>query len=143
MKKGFYFRAWHFCVLFVALFALTYIIGGIDLKAPSIHSMAELIELDEDTFPDRIASNTCFVLFHDGESPVNTKMSSNLSRFANECGSKADFYKVNIDECENLGRTFGISGVPSVLILKEGQEMNRIIGIVPVSNLKRVYDKIN
>lgn len=48
----------------------------------------------------------------------------------------ADFYKINVDSEQELAKKFGIKSVPTILILKEGQEIARINGFSNKVTLK-------
>ena len=38
-------------------------------------------------------------------------------------------YKVNIDECENVARSLGIMSIPTMIVFKNGEEQEKIIGL--------------
>ena len=52
-----------------------------------------------------------------------------------EIGAESDgsfaVYKVDIDECEDIAMDFGIMSVPTVVVLKNGVEVERMIGVQP------------
>ncbi|MCC3866986.1 thioredoxin [Terrisporobacter mayombei] len=58
---------------------------------------------------------------------------------AEEMVDKADFYKVDIDESMELAEKFVVSTVPTVIVFKDGKEMDRLVGFIPKNNL---IDKI-
>ncbi|MCC8153231.1 MAG: thioredoxin family protein, partial [Tannerellaceae bacterium] len=69
-------------------------------------------------------------------------MERNLStRLAAE-GINICCYKVNGMACEDICMEHSISGFPSVLILKEGIEVNRILGVTSGRNLRHIYKKV-
>ena len=39
--------------------------------------------------------------------------------------------KVNVDEAENLVHDFKIVNVPTIVVLKDGKEINKLVGVVP------------
>ena len=51
-----------------------------------------------------------------------------------------NFAKLNTDEHPELARSFGIQGIPTLVVLKEGKEVNRIVGFMSKDDLK---DRIN
>lgn len=46
-----------------------------------------------------------------------------------DMGEKVKIYKVDVDESENLARQFGIMSIPTILIYKDGEIVNRHIGL--------------
>ncbi|MFH1173703.1 MAG: thioredoxin [archaeon] len=47
------------------------------------------------------------------------------------------FGKINVDEEPLLAEKFGIRGIPSLVIVKNGKEVDRIVGFAPASLLKQ------
>ncbi|MGL5312404.1 MAG: thioredoxin [Peptostreptococcaceae bacterium] len=58
------------------------------------------------------------------------------SSLGEEMEGKADFLKVDIDESMELARQFSITTVPTVVVFKDGKEMDRLVGFIPKDSLK-------
>lgn len=58
------------------------------------------------------------------------------SSLAEEMEGKAEFLKVDIDQSMELARQFTITTVPTVVIFKDGKEMDRLVGFIPKDSLK-------
>ncbi|MBT7706450.1 thioredoxin [archaeon] len=43
----------------------------------------------------------------------------------------AVFAKVNVENSQDLATKFGVQGIPTILVLKNGKEMTRIVGFNP------------
>lgn len=43
--------------------------------------------------------------------------------------NKFDCFKVDIDQSEALAREFGVMSIPTMIIFKEGKEVDRMIGL--------------
>lgn len=56
-------------------------------------------------------------------------MSPILEDVQKDMGEKVKIYKVDVDESENLARQFGIMSIPTILIYKDGEIVNRHIGL--------------
>lgn len=52
-----------------------------------------------------------------------------------------EFYKLNVDEAENVSREYGIMSIPTVLIFKDGKEINKSIGLKTKEELKKLIEK--
>lgn len=42
---------------------------------------------------------------------------------------KADFYKLNIDEYGDLAQKYGIASIPTVIVFKDGEALERMVGV--------------
>lgn len=128
--------------MFTVIVSLMSIRGWYDLKSISAHDDAGgLYELQDSSFTNSVSSGITCVLFHNEESDLCRKMESNLGRVHNETNSDIRFYKLNYEKYPGKYGKYEISGVPSVLIYKDGQEIERITGIVSVSNLKMILKR--
>ncbi len=54
----------------------------------------------------------------------------------NDMQDKANFLKVDIDQSIELSEKFQVTTVPTVIIFKDGKEMDRLVGFIPKGNLK-------
>ena len=54
--------------------------------------------------------------------------------------STAEIYKVDIDESENLARSYGIMAVPTMIVFVDGKEVERFSGYMPKS---QILSKLN
>lgn len=49
--------------------------------------------------------------------------------------------KVDVDQEPGLAQQFGIMSIPTLLIFKDGKEVNRIVGLTNKEKLKELLDK--
>ena len=52
------------------------------------------------------------------------------------------FAKVNVDEEPELAGNAGVRGIPTLVLYKDGKEVNRIVGALPASDLKSKIESI-
>ncbi len=52
---------------------------------------------------------------------------------------EANFYKVNVDEAQQIAVQFGVMSIPTIIIFKDGEVIDTTVGVVPKGHLK---DKI-
>ncbi|MBQ3347982.1 thioredoxin family protein [Candidatus Saccharibacteria bacterium] len=45
---------------------------------------------------------------------------------------------VNIDEDEELAEKYGVSGIPCLVVLKDGEEVRREVGVMPLKKLEKL-----
>ncbi len=64
-----------------------------------------------------------------------------LERLAEEYDGKIKFVKVDTEENFETPASYGILSLPTLLVLKGGQQIERITGARPRGDLKRFLDK--
>ncbi|GAB6121719.1 thioredoxin family protein [Dysgonomonas termitidis] len=141
--KTFKLQTWHFGLMLIALSIVTNIIGTWAVNSiPDKIEDSRFVELNDKTFDEAIRSGTGFVLFYKENSDLCDKMEYNLNQLPADDNEKINYYKVNIAQFYALEAKYRISGVPSVLIYKDGKEAERILGVIPESNLKIIYNRV-
>jgi thioredoxin 1 len=62
-----------------------------------------------------------------------------LEDASNDLQDKIEVFKINIDENPETPSRFSVRGVPTILFFKNGELVNRQVGVLPKSKL---YEKI-
>jgi thioredoxin 1 len=65
-----------------------------------------------------------------------------LDELAGEYGGKIKIAKVNIDDNQNLAAQFRVTAIPTLLIFKNGQVMEQMVGAKSKRDLKASLDKV-
>jgi thioredoxin 1 len=65
-----------------------------------------------------------------------------LDELAAEYDGKVRIGKVNIDEHQQLAAQFGIRSIPTLLIFKQGQVADQIVGLRSKKDLKGAFDRV-
>jgi thioredoxin 1 len=60
-----------------------------------------------------------------------------IDELASEFEGKASITKVNVDENSNIAAQFGVRGIPTVVILKNGKLEKQLVGVHP----KNIYEE--
>jgi thioredoxin 1 len=63
-----------------------------------------------------------------------------VEELATEYVGKVRFVKLNTDENLNTAMSYGIRGIPTMIIFKGGKEVGRIVGFMPKQELKKRLD---
>ena len=63
------------------------------------------------------------------------KLGPILDEIANEFAGKVKFVKVNTDENLKTAQDYSISGLPSLLVFKNGKALERLVGLMPKSTI--------
>lgn len=64
-----------------------------------------------------------------------------VDELAKQYAGKVKFYKVNTDECPTIATQYGIRSIPTVIMFKNGEKKEAIIGAVPKSTLTTSIEK--
>ncbi len=64
-----------------------------------------------------------------------------VEELSHDYNGKVRFVKMNTDENELAPMQFGIQVLPTLVIFKDGREVNRLIGFSPKEQLKRQIDR--
>jgi thioredoxin 1 len=60
-----------------------------------------------------------------------------LEGIAKELNGNARIVKLNTDENPGVARQFGISSIPTLILFRDGKEVERMVGVQPAESLKR------
>jgi thioredoxin 1 len=60
-----------------------------------------------------------------------------IEGLSTEYDGKVKFVKVNIDENQRLAMKYSIMSIPTVMIFKNGQVIDRLVGVQPAQFLKQ------
>lgn len=64
-----------------------------------------------------------------------------VDALASDYAGKFAFYKMNVDENQNTPAQFGIRSIPTLIVLKNGQKVDQVIGSVPRTTLEDLIKK--
>ena len=65
-----------------------------------------------------------------------------FDRLADMFRGKALFGKLNVDENPTIAQAFGVRGIPTTLIFKNGQVVKRFVGVVGLAPLSKVIESL-
>ncbi|MFP4005342.1 MAG: thioredoxin [Candidatus Hadarchaeia archaeon] len=63
-----------------------------------------------------------------------------IKELAEEYSDSVAFGKVNVDENTQAPRKFQVSGIPTLVIFKDGEPVDKVVGMVPKKQLKQKLD---
>ena len=65
-----------------------------------------------------------------------------FEKLAEKYARKIVFGKLNVDENSDIAGKFGVSGIPTFIIFKDGNEVRRVIGAVGENGLETELNKL-
>jgi len=64
-----------------------------------------------------------------------------IEELANEYSDKIDFVKINVDDNPLTPQKYGIRGIPTLILFKDGQAVNTTVGALPKSKIEEMIKK--
>ena len=64
-----------------------------------------------------------------------------VEEIANEYNGRLKVLKLNTDENPKTAQSYRISGIPSLMVFKNGQPVEQVVGAVPKSTLSTAVEK--
>lgn len=102
--------------------------------------MSAAMALTEATFKEAVAQGVTLVDFWAEWCGPCRMMTPVLDDLAREYAGKAAIAKINVDQEPGLAEQFGVSSIPTLLVIKSGGEVQRFIGVTAKTELAKALD---
>ena len=86
-------------------------------------------KLTAENFEKEIANGVVLVDFYATWCGPCKMLAPILEQAAEAIGNKAKLFKADVDEVEAIARKFGIMSVPTMIVFKNGQEVDKMVGL--------------
>jgi thioredoxin 1 len=111
-------------------------IGFNDFKKGAEPMAGNVIEVEEKTFAQEIKTSLPILLDFWAEWCMPCKrVSPIISEIAGALTGKLKVMKVNVDNNQDLAAQYQVMSIPTLIFLRDGQEVERIVGAVPKDSL--------
>jgi thioredoxin 1 len=97
------------------------------------------IDVSSQDFTEKVlqAEQMVMVNFFSDKSPACQIFEPELAAVGQEYQSRVTFARVDVDNNTELTQQYNVEGIPTLIFFKDGQEINRIKGIVMRDKLRR------
>ena len=65
-----------------------------------------------------------------------------IEEIAGEYDGKVKVGKVDVDQNQNTAMKYGVRSIPTLLVMKNGEVVNQIVGAVPKGNITEVLNEV-
>ena len=102
--------------------------------------MSNAMELTTANFQSTVASGVTLVDFWAEWCGPCRMMGPVLDEVAVLYAGRATVGKVNVDNEPDLAQQFGVSSIPTLLVVKNGEVANQFVGVTPKGELAKALD---
>ena len=112
-------------------------------KSP-LDAAAGPVHVTDATFPDQVersATPVLLDLWADWCGPCHM-LAPTIDQLASELAGRIKVAKLNIDENPQTAARFGVRSIPTLLVLKNGREVDRLVGVQPKQEIVRRLEHV-
>jgi thioredoxin 1 len=116
----------------------------VDAKTPKEIAMANVMELSDKTFEAEVlqSSEPVLVDFWAPWCGPCRMIAPVVEELARDNAGAVKFAKINIDDNPNIAAGYGVSSIPTLMIFKNGEVVDRFVGVQPKSRLQGALDEL-
>jgi len=104
--------------------------------------MAEILYVQQDTWQEvESSAKPVLVDFWAEWCPPCRMLAPTFEKLAANYGHEISFAKVNVDELPEVAGQYGIRSIPTLLLLRDGQVLEELVGARPYQDLARILDR--
>ena len=99
--------------------------------------MANVIDVSETNFQEEVmeADKPVLVDFWAPWCGYCQRLSPVIDELADDIGDKLKIVKVNVDENRSLAQKHGVMSLPTMLLFKNGEQAEKLMGYMPKDNI--------
>ena len=110
--------------------------------APAATNATSVVQITDANYDEVVRSQkVVLILFWAPWSAPDRMIAPVIDAVANDYSGTVKTGQVNVDENTELARKFEIRAVPTLVVLKDGTEQERVVGVVPQQKVSDLLDK--
>ena len=98
-------------------------------KVPAVEKNDKITDLSDKNFQNQIKNDLTLVDFCASWCLPCKMMAPVLNELADEVGEGVQVCKVDVEQYQSLASKYAIRGIPTMLLFKDGREINRFVGV--------------
>ncbi|HOH30596.1 MAG TPA: thioredoxin [Candidatus Hydrogenedentes bacterium] len=91
--------------------------------------MSNALDLTNETFSNAVSSGVSLVDFWAEWCGPCRMMSPIVDGVAQTLAGRANVYKVNVDEAQDVAVKYKVNSIPTLVVMKDGAEVKRFVGV--------------
>ncbi len=99
-----------------------------------------IVHMNDENFVNSIKSGITLVDFFAEWCGPCRMMAPILEELAQDFTGKAVVAKLDVDECQNTAQQYQITSVPTLILFKDGTELDRVVGLQDAESLKNMVN---
>jgi thioredoxin 1 len=117
-------------VVIIAFLATLYILARVRMKnIPVVADSDKILTLTDKNFQHQTKNRLVLVDFWASWCAPCRMMAPVLNEVATELNGTSHVGKVNVEQYQSLAQRFQVRNIPTLILLKNGNEVNRFIGV--------------
>jgi len=109
---------------------------------PEMPESGNLVNLNPGNFQQQTRSGVALIDFWASWCMPCKMMAPILNEVADEIGDKAKICKVNVEDHQQLSSKFSVRNIPTLILLKNGKEVERFVGVKTKDFLIKQINKV-
>ena len=105
--------------------------------------MAEEVKITDDNFDEQVKNHKGLVLVDFGADwcmPCRM-LAPTIEQLAEDYEGQVKVGKLDVDKHSNSAAAFSVTGIPTIMLFKDGEPVERLVGLQTADALKAVIDK--
>jgi thioredoxin 1 len=103
--------------------------------------MAHATELTEGTFEQTVSNGVTLIDFWAEWCGPCKMIAPTIEELATEYEGRATVAKVNVDTEMGLAQKFNVASIPTLIVMKNGEEAKRFVGVTSKTELAKALDQ--
>jgi len=103
--------------------------------------MAEEVVVTDDTFEQVIGDGLVLVDFYADWCMPCRMLAPTLEQLGDEYSDRLTIARLDVDQSSNTAVRFRVSGIPTLILFKDGEAKDQIVGAVPKTELQKAINE--
>ena len=96
--------------------------------------------INEQNFNEKIASGVVLVDFFATWCGPCKMLAPIFEELSTEMEGKVKFIKVDVDQCPDISMQYSVASIPTIIVFKDGKNVNTTVGFVPKERIKEIVE---